>query len=81
MDGKGRWTDNIMKERLWRTLKYECVYLNAFEVGIEAIEDIGKCVEFYNRRSPHSSLDDRTPYEAYFELPRAGYSTPRAALL
>lgn len=78
-DGKGRWTDNIMIERLWRTLKYECVYLNAFETGSEAREGIGRWVELYNRKRPHSSLDDRTPYEAYFALPRAGYPAPRAA--
>lgn len=79
MDGKGRWKDNIMIERLWRTLKYECVYLNAFETGSEAREGVGRWVELYNRKRPHSSLDDRTPYEAYFALPRAGYSAPRAA--
>jgi len=79
MDGKGRWKDNIMIERLWRTLKYECVYLNAFEGGTEAREGISRLVELYNRKRPHSSLDDRTPYEAYFALPRAGYSATRAA--
>jgi putative transposase len=79
MDGKGRWKDNIMIERLWRTLKYECIYLNAFEGGSEAREGIGKWVEIYNRKRPHSSLDDRTPYEAYFALPGAGYSATRAA--
>ena len=79
MDGKGRWMDNIMIERLWRTLKYECVYLNAFETGSEARAGIGRWVELYNRKRPHSSLDDRTPHEAYFGLPRAGYPALRAA--
>ena len=79
MDGKGRWMDNIMIERLWRTLKYECVYLNAFETGSEARDGIGRWVELYNRKRPHSSLDDRTPHEAYFGLPRAGYPALRAA--
>lgn len=79
MDGKGRWKDNIMIERLWRTLKYECVYLNAFEGGSEAREVIGRWVELYKRKRPHSSLDDRTPYEAYFALPGAGYSAPGVA--
>jgi putative transposase len=79
MDGKGRWKDNIMIERLWRTLKYECVYLNAFEGGSEAREGIGRWVELYNRKRPHSSLDDRTPYEAYFALPGAVYPAPGAA--
>ena len=79
MDGRGRWTDNIMIERLWRTLKYECVYLNAFETGSEARDGIGRWVEQYNTKRPHSSLDDRTPYEAYFGLQRAGYPALRAA--
>ena len=79
MDGKGRWMDNVMIERLWRTLKYECVYLNAFETGSEARNGIGKWVELYNRKRPHSSLDDKTPHEAYFGLPRAGYSALKAA--
>ena len=79
MDGKGRWMDNIMIERLWRTLKYECVYLNAFETGSEAREGIGRWVELYNKKRPHSSLDDRTPHEAYFGLPRAGYPALKAA--
>jgi putative transposase len=79
MDGKGQWTDNVMIERLWRSLKYECVYLNAFETGSEAKAGISKWIEFYNRRRPHSSLDDRTPHEAYWNLPRAGYPALQAA--
>lgn len=79
MDGKGRWKDNIMIERLWRTLKYECIYLNAFEGGSELREGIAKWVEFYNSKRPHSSLDDRTPYEAYYALPGAVSIAPRAA--
>ena len=79
MDGKGRWMDNVMIERLWRTLKYECVYLNAFETGSEARDGIGRWVEMYNKKRPHSSLDDRTPHEAYFGLPRAGYPALKAA--
>lgn len=79
MDGKGRWMDNVMIERLWRTLKYECVYLNAFETGSEARDGIGRWVELYNKKRPHSSLDDRTPHEAYFGLPRAGYPALKAA--
>jgi len=69
MDGRGRWMDNVMVERLWRTLKYDCVYLNAFETGSEAREGIGRWFERYNRRRPHSSLDDRTLYEVYWGLP------------
>ena len=79
MDGKGRWMDNIMVERLWRTLKYGCVYLNTFETGSEAREGIGAWFTRYNERRPHSSLDDRTPDEAYFNLPRAGYPVQLAA--
>jgi putative transposase len=71
MDGRGRWMDNIMIERLWRSLKYECVYLHAFETGSEAKRGIAKWMKFYNQRRPHSSLDDRTPYEAYWNLPIA----------
>ncbi len=73
MDGKGRWMDNVMIERLWRSLKYECVYLNAFEVGSEVRQGIGKWINFYNELRPHSSLDDRTPDEVYWQKPRAGY--------
>ena len=73
MDGKGRWRDNVMVERLWRSLKYECVYLNAFETGSEARNGIGKWIRLYNKERPHSSLDDKTPHEAYWKLPRAGY--------
>ena len=72
MDGKGRWMDNVMIERLWRSLKYECVYLHAFETGSEARKGIGNWMDYYNQRRPHSSLDGRTPAEAYWGLTRAG---------
>jgi len=65
MDGKGRWMDNVFIERLWRSLKYECVYLNAFETGSEARTGIGKWIAFYNGGRPHSSLGACTPDEAY----------------
>ncbi|TRD15242.1 IS3 family transposase, partial [Palleronia caenipelagi] len=61
MDGQGRWIDNRMIERLWRSLKYECVYLNAFETGSEARDGIS----YYNKRRPHSSHGIMTPDEAY----------------
>jgi len=73
MDGRGRWMDNVMVERLWRTLKYDCVYINTFETGSELREGIGRWVERYNKRRPHSSLDDRTPHEAYWGIPLPGY--------
>ncbi len=79
MDGKGRWMDNVMVERLWRSLKYECVYLNAYETGSEAGKGIGNWINLYNNERPHSSLDDRTPHEAYFDLPLPGYTGKKAA--
>lgn len=75
MDGKGRWMDNVMIERLWRSLKYECIYLNAFETGSEARKGIEKWFRLYNEQRPHSSLDDRTPDEAYLKLPKIGYTS------
>ena len=71
MDGKGRWMDNIFIERLWRSLKYECVYLHAFETGSEARAGIGRWVDHYNQDRPHSSLSDRTPDEAYHQIDRS----------
>jgi len=65
MDGKGRWMDNIFIERLWRSLKYEQVYLSEYVTGSEARAGIGWWIDFYNERRPHSSLNDRTPDEAY----------------
>jgi len=65
MDGKGRWMDNVFIERLWRSLKYEQVYLAEYTTGSEARAGIGWWIDFYNQRRPHSSLDDQTPDEAY----------------
>ena len=65
MDGKGRWIDNRMIERLWRSLKYECIYLNAFETGTEARAGIGKWMAYYNAERPHSTHGILTPDEAY----------------
>jgi len=65
MDGKGRFLDNIFVERLSRSLKYECVYLNAFETGSEAREGIGAWITYYNEKRPHSSHGLLTPGEAY----------------
>lgn len=65
MDGKGRWMDNVFIERLWRSLKYECVYLHAFENGSEARKSIGNWILFYNTRRPHSTFNGQTPFEVY----------------
>ena len=65
MDGKGRWVDNRMIERLWRSLKYECVYLNAFETGSQARSGIGKWLTYYNTERPHSTHGILAPDEAY----------------
>ena len=72
MDGKGSWRDNVFVERLWRSVKYEEVYLRAYDSVGEARASIGRYLEFYNRKRPHSSLDARTPDHAYFHnLPQA----------
>ena len=65
MDGRGRWMDNVFIERLWQSLKYECVYLNAFESGSEARTRIGRWVAYYNADRPHSAFNGRTPDEVY----------------
>jgi putative transposase len=70
MDGKGAWRDNDFGERFWRTIKYDEVYLRAYESATEARRYIGKFITFYNTERPHSSLDGCTPDEVYFNLPR-----------
>jgi putative transposase len=70
MDGKGAWRDNVFVERLWRSVKYEEVYLKAYDNVSQARASIGCYLDFYNRRRPHSSLDGTTPDQAYFtQLP------------
>ena len=67
MDGKGAWRDNVFVERLWRTIKYEEVYLRAYNTVPEARASLGRYIDgFYNAKRPHSSLDRKTPDEAYF---------------
>jgi putative transposase len=68
MDGKGAWRDNVFVERLWRSVKYEEVYLRAYDSVSEARASIRRYFDFYNRRRPHSSLDGTTPDHAYFSL-------------
>ena len=66
MDGRGSWRDNVFVERLWRSIKYEEVYLHAYESVKQAKAGIARYIEFYNSRRPHSSLDKKTPDEFYF---------------
>ena len=75
MDGKGSWRDNVFVERLWKSVKYEEVYLRAYDSVGEARALLGRYLDFYNRSRPHSSLDQRTPDEAYFNHA----ATPAAA--
>jgi putative transposase len=66
MDGKGCWRDNVFVERLWKTVKYEHVYLHAYDSVSEARAKLTTYLEFYNRRRPHTALDARTPDDVYF---------------
>jgi putative transposase len=71
MDGRGSWRDNVFVERLWRSVKYEEVYLRAYDSVGDARASLGRYLDFYNRTRPHSSLAARTPDRAYFDrLPR-----------
>ena len=65
MDGRGRWMDNVFIERLWRSLKYECIYLHAFETGSELRAGLTRWIGYYNTRRPHSSLAGHSPDDAY----------------
>ena len=71
MDGKGAWRDNVFVERLWRTVKYERVYLRAYDGVSVARADLTEFIDWYNTERPHSSLDDQTPDETYWaRLPK-----------
>ena len=67
MDGKGRWKDNVFIERLWRSLKYECVHLHAFDTGQQLHAGPSRYIRHYNCTRPHSSLAGRTPDEVYHQ--------------
>jgi putative transposase len=67
MDGKGAWRDNVFVERIWKSVKYEEVYLHAYDSVSVARASLGRYLNFYNRLRPHSGLDRRTPDEAYFD--------------
>lgn len=72
MDGKGCWRDNVFVERLWKSVKYEEVYLRAYDSVSQARASLGRYLDFYNTRRPHSSLDRKTPDQVYFaSLPLA----------
>ena len=75
MDGRGSWRDNVFVERLWRSVKYEEVYLRAYDSVAEARQSLGDYLGFYNRKRPHSSLDGPTPDHVYF----AGLAESEAA--
>ena len=85
MDGKGRWMDNVFIERLWRSLKYECVYLHAFETGSELRAGLDRWMGFYNARRPHSTLAGRTPDEVYHQvappMPSPGHAPETASAI
>jgi putative transposase len=66
MDGKGAWRDNVFVERFWRSTKYEEVYLKAYDDIPDARRSLGRYIDFYNGRRPHTALDRRTPDQAYF---------------
>lgn len=68
MDGKGRWIDNVFVERLWRSVKYEEIYLHAHETVREVKAALASYFGFYNARRPHQSLEYRTPHEMYFGI-------------
>ena len=78
MDGKGRWMDNVFIERLWRSLKYECVYLHAFDNGLQAKRDIANWMMHYNLDRPHATFDGQTPDEVCegrnFAPPHSGFA-------
>ena len=65
MDAQGAWRDNVFIERRWRSLKYECIYLNAFDTVRDAQRQLGLWMDYYNRERPHSTLGGLTPGEAY----------------
>ena len=67
MDGKGYWRDNVFVERLWKSVKYEEVYLKAYDTVATARENLGTYLTFYNTRRPHQSLDGKTPDTFYFD--------------
>ncbi len=68
MDGRGRWLDNVLVERFWRTIKYEDIYLKSYEIGWELEKGIGAFIDHYNTLRPHQSLNGNTPDQVYREM-------------
>ena len=81
MSGKGRCFDNIFVERLWRTVKYEEIYLKDYDDGHHLIGSLRTYFDYYNNHRPHTSLDDRTPTEVYRESRRSLRSAPATPTL
>ena len=79
MDGKGRCLDNIFIERLWRSLKYECVYLHAWETGSQAKAGVGRWINFYNHQRPHTAHGGQPPAVVYFNQIEADQQGQRVA--
>ena len=78
MDGKGRWMDNVFIERLWRSLKYEDIYIKFYADGIEARAGISQWMAFYNNQRPHQALSNRVPMEVWRE--KMGNALPPMAV-
>ncbi len=76
MDGKGRWADNVYIERLWRSIKYELVYLHRFGTVTEAKNAIANYIDFYNTQRPHQALGYKVPDDAYKEFGYVKYMDP-----
>ena len=81
MDGKGRWMDNIFIERLWRSVKWECVYLREFESGSHARDELGRYFHFYNWHRPHSVFNGKRPIEVYYEDEPESQAPPPGSLI
>ena len=79
MDGKGRCIDNVFIERLWRSLKYECVYLHAWETGSQAKAGVGRWISFYNNQRPHAAHGRQPPAACYFNQIETGQQRQKVA--
>ena len=76
MDGKARYLDNIFIERLWRSLKYECVYLHAWDTGAQAMAGVGRWITFYNHQRPHAIRREIGPPDQFLILLKHGGQPP-----